>query len=121
MDMDLPVKDVELQAAEEEQPAQIVRAFLDTITSEVNLPETLRIALEQCCRLLQLDVGWVYLLDEETREPALVASREMPPMFASQPERWEGLCGCIHALYRNDAEPFDETPELYRCSRLQGV
>lgn len=117
----MPVRDLEPRRKAEDEPAQLVRSFLDTITSDLELSETLRIALEHCCRLLGLDAGWLYLLDEDTQEPELVASRQMPETFATQPERWEGLCGCVHALYQNDEKPFEPTPELYRCSRLQGV
>lgn len=102
-------------------PAEVVTSFLATITSEAELVETLRIALEHCCTLLELNTGWLYLLEEETLEPALVASLQMPEAFVRQPERWEGLCGCVHALYRNEEEPFEPTPQLYSCSRLQGV
>lgn len=108
-------------SARDGTPEAFIRTFLDTVSSQADLTEILREALEQCSRLLGLDAGWIYLLDEGTQEPSLAASREMPPMFEAQPERWQGLCGCIHALYRNDETPFEPRPELYTCSRMQGV
>src|SRR5688572_9216701 len=96
----------------------VIRSFLATVSSDAELDQVIRCAIEDSCKVLGLEVAWVYLFDDETREPLLAATTDMPPMFSEQPERWAGLCGCIQALYDNDTKPFGEVPELYRCSRM---
>jgi two-component system NarL family sensor kinase len=100
---------------------QVLRSFLDVVADETDISRILTAALEDCCELLGLKTGWIYLLDEATAEPSLAASRCMPNTFSSQPERWEGICGCVHALYQHDETPFPALPQTDRCSRLQGV
>ena len=105
---------------EQKQASDVFRSILDAVTGGTPVADALQLALEEICGLLALDVGWIYLLNEETAEPSLAAVRQMPPMFDAQPDRWEGLCGCVHALLNRD-ESLSDTPELYRCSRLWGV
>jgi len=103
-----------------ERQLAIVDAVSDAVACADNVNDGLQRALETVCELLGLPTGWVYLLDEGG-EPDLAASRELPPIFSAEPERWEGLCACIHALLKGDPALAAGNIGSIQCSRLWGV
>ncbi len=96
-------------------------ALLNAVSAATNeaddLATVMQRALELVCGLLGLSTGWVYLLEEETGEPTLFAASQLPPVFAIDPERWQGLCLCIQSLLENDPRGAANVNTL-ACSRL---
>ena len=87
---------------------------------DADLGTVMQRALDAVCALLDLPTGWVYVLEEESREPWLAAARNLPPVFQEEPERWEGLCFCVHSLLTGDPSVADNVSTV-SCSRLHGV
>lgn len=103
-----------------ERQLAIVDAVADAVESAADVNEGLQRALETVCGLLGLPTGWVYLLDE-SGEPGLAASRQLPPVFSAEPERWEGLCACIQILLSGDPALAGGNIGSIQCSRLWAV
>ena len=97
----------------------IIEAVTEAVAGAPDVEKVLQRALETVCDLLGLPTGWVYLLDEGS-EPTLAASRELPPVFSAEPERWEGLCYCIHVLLQGGTDVAGNIGSV-QCSRLWGV
>src|SRR6476469_64313 len=73
----------------------ILNAIASALNSTVDLNEALHAALAQVASLLDLHTGWIWLLDEETCQPYLAASQDLPPGLANFPRRMEGSCYCL--------------------------
>jgi two-component system NarL family sensor kinase len=78
----------------------------------------LTVALTQVARLLDLQAGWVWLLREDTGEPYLAASLDLPPALASSPERMEGSCYCLDTYRAGDLSGAANV-NVVTCSRLK--
>lgn len=103
-----------------ERQVEALRRVSGAIAESADLPSLMATALEEVCDLLGLHSGWVYLLDEETGEPALLTSQRLPPVSISEPERWSGFCWCIQSLVEQNPAGAANVGVL-RCSRLYEV
>jgi GAF domain-containing protein len=63
-----------------ERQIEALRRVSGAIAESADLPSLMATALEEVCDLLGLHSGWVYLLDEETEEPTLLTSQQLPPV-----------------------------------------
>lgn len=99
---------------------EVLDAVALAANQEADLDGVMQRALDAVCDLLDLPTGWVYVLEEESREPWLAAARRLPPVFQKEPERWEGLCFCVHSLLTGDPAVADNVSTV-SCSRLHGV
>lgn len=101
-------------------------AILKAIVEELNQAVTLKNALENSlglvAELLELKAGWVWLLDEDSGEPYLAASRMLPPFLAAKPSRMRGKnCLCLLTFMAGDLVGA-ENINVLECSRLsEGV
>ncbi len=96
-------------------------AILNTIARELNkslsLEETLNIALAQTAELLNLETGWIYLVDRENQKPILMATQNLPPGMKEHPEIMTGWCHCLRKFMDNDLGNSTNV-DIENCSRL---
>lgn len=95
----------------------MLSAIATALNGRVELAGTLEIALARVIELLDLDTGWIWLLDAETAEPYLAAAQNLPPGLARDPATMEGPCWCLDAFARDKLDPATNIGVL-KCSRL---
>jgi two-component system, NarL family, sensor kinase len=96
----------------------IIYEIAHTLNASVDLDTLLQRALEKVAELLNLDTGWVLLMDEETCEPYLAAALNLPHGLRQEPERMTGGCYCIDSICADDiSDAFNVG--VVTCSRLQ--
>jgi two-component system, NarL family, sensor kinase len=98
----------------------ILNAIASALNSTVDLNEALHAALAQVAALLNLHTGWVWLLDEETCQPYLAASQDLPPGLANFPHRMEGTCYCLDTYTAGDLNGAANV-NVVTCTRLKGL
>lgn len=98
----------------------ILNAIAAALNASVDMDSSLRAALSSVAELLGLRTGWVFLLNEETGEPELAASQELPPGLAAEPVRMTGSCYCLDTYRAGDLDGAANV-RLVRCSRLAGL
>ena len=98
----------------------ILNAIASALNSTVDLNEALHAALAQVASLLDLQTGWVWLLDEETCQPYLAASQDLPPGLANYPRRMEGTCYCLDTYTAGDLAGAANV-NVVTCTRLKGL
>ena len=111
-----------------EETASLLRnnrelAVLYTIAGHLNrkvdVHDALQEVLAQTTKLLGLQTGWVWLLDEQG-EPHLAAAQELPPYLADHPERMTGYCLCLDTFLEGCLEGAANI-DVLRCSRLKNA
>jgi len=101
-------------------------SVLNTIARELNrsvdLSETLEFTLSQVAELLDLRTGWIWLLSDDSSEPYLAASQNLPPALANDPRRMDGAgyCYCLDTYEKGDLSGAANVNVL-TCSRLKGL
>ena len=97
---------------------QIINTIAEALNASVDLNALLENALAQVADLLDLQTGWVLLLDPETGAPYLGAAQNLPPGLAAEPERMSGWCYCLSTFCSGD---FKEAANIniVTCSRLK--
>lgn len=96
----------------------ILNSIAQALNSSVDLAQALQGVLEQVASLLDLQTGWIWLLDEETGASYLAAAQNLPPVLVEQPQRMEGDCYCLRT-YREDDMEGAANINVVECSRLQ--
>jgi two-component system NarL family sensor kinase len=98
-------------------------AVLYTIAGQLNrkvdVHEALQEVLAQVTKLLGLQTGWVWLLNEQG-EPYLAASQALPPYLANHPQRMKGYCLCLDTFLEGSLEGAANI-DVLRCSRLKNA
>ncbi len=98
--------------------------ILNEIAKELNRPtdlgHSLHTVLAQVAALLHLQTGWIFLLDDESREPYLAASQNLPPALIADPDWKEGSCYCLDTFCA-DAPAGAANVTMVACSRLKHV
>ena len=100
-------------------------AILHTIATELNrsvdLEQIVRVALAQTTALLNMQTGWLWLLDEETGAPYLAAAQNLPPALVNDPRVMEAeQCYCLDT-YRAGKLTGTANINVITCSRLAGL
>ena len=98
----------------------ILNAIAQALNRQVDLNQALQTALAQVAALLDLQTGWIWLLREETGEPYLAASQNLPPALAKAPRRMEGSCYCLDTFQSGDLNGAANV-NVITCSRLKGL
>ncbi len=75
--------------------------------------------MAQVTKLLGLQTGWVWLLNEQGA-PYLAAAQALPPYLADHPQRMTGFCLCLDTFLNGDLEGAANINVL-RCSRLKNA
>lgn len=96
----------------------ILNSIAQALNSSVDLVQALQGVLEQVASLLDLQTGWIWLLDEETGVSYLAAAQNLPPVLVEQPQRMAGDCYCLRT-YREDDMEGAANINVVECSRLQ--
>ena len=97
----------------------VLYAIAGHLNREVDVHEALQEVLAQVTKLLGLQTGWVWLLDEQG-EPYLAAAQSLPPYLADHPERMTGFCLCLETFVEGGMESAANI-DVLRCSRLKNA
>ncbi|HLQ29554.1 MAG TPA: GAF domain-containing sensor histidine kinase [Ktedonobacteraceae bacterium] len=89
------------------------------LNRKVDVHEALQEVLAQVTKLLGMQTGWVWLLDEQG-EPYLAAAQSLPPYLADHPERMTGYCMCLDTFLEGCLEG-GANINVLRCSRLKNA
>src|SRR5689334_8019555 len=95
----------------------ILYAIAGHLNRKVDVHEALQEVLAQVTKLLGLQTGWVWLLDEQEK-PYLAAAQSLPPYLANHPKRMTGYCLCLDTFLEGDLEGAANI-DVLRCSRLK--
>lgn len=90
------------------------------LNREFSLPAALRVSLEKTVQLLNLETGWIWLVQADVKSVYLAASYNLPPALSNHPERLSGWCFCIEKYLSNDISKARNISEI-TCSRLKNI
>src|ERR1700694_3314376 len=93
----------------------ILSVIAGHLNRKIDVHEALQEVLVHVTRLLELQTGWVWLLDEDDK-PSLAAAQSLPPYLADYPERMTGSCLCLDTFLQGDLAGAANINVL-RCSR----
>src|SRR5215212_186056 len=96
----------------------ILNALAQALSQSLDLAQVLHTALDKVAELLELETGWVWILDETTGESRLAAARELPPGLVEHPELMEGSCYCLNTYRAGDLRGAANVNVVW-CSRLE--
>ncbi len=94
-----------------------MNAIAQALNREVDLPQALQATLAKSVELLNLQTGWIWLLNDESSDFYLAASQNLPPVFVDHPACLEGSCYCLDIFQAGDLTGPSET-NIVVCSRL---
>ena len=103
----------------ENRDLAILYAIAGHLNRKIDVHEALQEVLAQVTKLLGLQTGWVWLLDEQDR-PYLAAAQSLPPYLADHPQRMTGSCLCLDTFLQGDLEGAANI-DVLRCSRLKNA
>ncbi len=89
------------------------------LNRKVDVHEALQEVLAQVTKLLGLQTGWVWLLNEHG-SPYLAAAQSLPPYLGNHPQRMMGYCLCLDTFLKGDLEGAANI-DVLRCSRLKNA
>src|SRR5947209_6056907 len=95
----------------------ILYAIAGHLNRKVDVHEALQEVLAQVTKLLGMQTGWVWLLDEQDK-PYLAAAQSLPPYLADHPQRMTGSCLCLDTFLQGSLEGAANI-DVLRCSRLK--
>lgn len=95
----------------------ILNTLAQSLSHSLDLGQVLQAALDKVAELLQLETGWVWLLDE-TGASRLAATRNLPPGLLQHPELMEGTCYCLRTYAAGDLRGAANVNVVW-CSRLE--
>jgi two-component system NarL family sensor kinase len=113
----LPETTTRLDRAEE---LTILNTIAKELNRSVDLKQALTTVLIQVARLLGLETGWIFLLEEASGESYLASSHNLPPALRENPERMEGNCYCLDTYRTGDLKGAANI-NVVECSRLYGL
>src|ERR1700680_5089343 len=97
----------------------VLYAIAGHLNRKVDVHEALQEVLVQVTKLLGMQTGWVWLLNEQ-EEPYLAAAQALPPYLADHPKRMTGYCLCLDTFLEGDLEGAANI-DVLRCSRLKNA
>jgi DNA-binding NarL/FixJ family response regulator len=90
------------------------------LNREFSMPAALRVSLEKTVQLLNLETGWIWLVQADIKSVYLAASYNLPPALSNHPERLSGWCFCIEKYLSNNIAKATNISEI-TCSRLKNI
>jgi DNA-binding CsgD family transcriptional regulator len=90
------------------------------LNREFSLHSALRKSLEKTVELLNLETGWIWLVQEDVKSVYLAASFNLPPALSDHPERLSGWCYCIEKYLSDDIPKARNISEI-TCTRLKNI
>jgi two-component system NarL family sensor kinase len=103
----------------ENRDLAVLYAIAGHLNRKIDVHEALQEVLAQVTKLLGMQTGWVWLLDEGDR-PYLAAAQSLPPYLADHPRRMTGPCLCLDTFLQGDLEGAANI-DVLRCSRLKNA
>ncbi|HEX9134919.1 MAG TPA: GAF domain-containing sensor histidine kinase [Ktedonobacteraceae bacterium] len=103
----------------ENRDLAVLYAIAGHLNRKIDVHEALQEVLAQVTKLLGMQTGWVWLLDERNR-PYLAAAQSLPPYLANHPQRMTGTCLCLDTFLEGDLDGAANINFL-RCSRLKNA
>ena len=103
----------------ENRDLAVLYAIAGQLNRKIDVHEALQEVLAQVTKLLGMQTGWVWLLDESDR-PYLAAAQSLPPYLADHPQRMTGSCLCLDTFLQGDLEGAANI-DVLRCSRLKNA
>ena len=88
------------------------------LNKEFSLHAALKNSLEKTVELLNLETGWIWLVQPDVKSVYLAASYNLPPALGNHPERLSGWCFCIEKYLSNDiakVQSRTNNPATARC------
>ena len=100
----------------------ILNSIAQALNREVDLPRALQTTLAQVAELLDLQTGWIWLINEDSGDPYLAAAQNLPPALANRPHRMDGTtyCYCLDTYQAGDLDGAANV-NIVKCTRLQGL
>jgi DNA-binding CsgD family transcriptional regulator len=90
-----------------------------SLNKEFSLHSALKKALEKTVELLDLETGWIWLMQND-KSVYLAASYNLPPALKDHPERLSGRCYCIEKYLSNNIDKAKNISEI-SCTRLHNL
>jgi len=90
------------------------------LNQEFTLAAALRQALEKTVQLLDLESGWIWLVQGDEKSVYLAASYQLPSPLSDQPERLSGWCYCIDKCLSSEIKEAGNISEI-SCTRLRDL
>jgi two-component system, NarL family, sensor kinase len=90
-----------------------------SLNKESSLHAALQKTLAKAVELLELETGWIWLLQSD-RSVYLAASYNLPPALKDHPERLSGWCYCIERYFTDNIEQALNISEIM-CTRLKNI
>lgn len=98
-----------------ERELEMLTAVAAALNGPAAISEVLEKALALAADLLDMQTGWVWLLDERGG-PFLAATLNLPEGLRTHPERMRGTCYCLRSLSNGE---LDGAANVLTCSRLE--
>jgi two-component system, NarL family, sensor kinase len=90
------------------------------LNREFSLPAALGVSLKKTVQLLNLETGWIWLVQTDVKSVYLAASYNLPPALSNHPERLSGWCFCIEKYLSDNISKARNISEI-TCSRLKNI
>jgi two-component system, NarL family, sensor kinase len=100
-----------------EHDLEILNALARELSHSLDLEHVMETALQTVAELLGLDTGWVWLLDDNTGEPKLGATRNLPPGLIEHADLMLGECYCLTTYQSGDLRGAANVNVVW-CTRL---
>lgn len=98
----------------------ILNRIAAALNREVDLRESLNVALAQVSELLDLQTGWIYLVDDEHDKFYPAAVQNLPPALSNNPRRMGGTCYCLDTFRDGDMQGAANV-NVITCTRLANL
>jgi two-component system NarL family sensor kinase len=96
---------------------EILGAIAEALNSSSNVQEALEKTLDLVAELLDLETGWVWLVDADSNHIYSAAARNLPP-YLQEPVRMTGSwCLCIDEFRSGSLQP--RNVDIVQCTRLK--
>lgn len=90
------------------------------LNGEFSLHSILRKSLEKTAEILDMETGWIWLTEPNSKSVYLAISHNLPPALSNFPERLSGWCYCIKQYLSNEMDEAVNISEI-ACSRLKDI
>ena len=98
----------------------ILNEIAQGLNQSLDLNQAVQTTLAQVADLLNLQTGWVWLLQDDGETSYLAATLNLPPALVQKPDRMEGNCYCLRTFREGDLEGAANV-NVVECSRLHGL
>jgi two-component system, NarL family, sensor kinase len=98
---------------------ELLDAVAGALSRETSVSAMLSRALDIVATRLDLETGWVWLLDRETNHFYLAAERALPPYLQAPVQMTGDACWCMESFF--DGDFASKNVDVIACSRLRSA